>query len=117
VLQAGAFECVVPAIHALEATKRPTLSLLPAVIGKLKKKFNSYGSLVHTYTGRKVVVPFDKIHPSVQDSRTAFLKQLDERFDEQVGHEEDILTTTVLDPRYKSLPLAIIAYLVTLNIC
>lgn len=98
-LQAGAFECVVPAIHALEATKRPTLSLLPPVIGKLKKRFSSYGGLVHTFTGKRVVVAFDKIHPAVQDSRTAFLKQLDERFDEQVGHEEDILTATALDPR------------------
>ena len=98
-LQAGAFECVVPVIHALEATKRPTLSLLPAVLGKLKKKFSTFGSIIHNFTGKKVVIPFDKIHHVVQDCRMAFEKQLDERFDETIGHEEDILTATALDPR------------------
>ena len=99
-MQAGAFESVVPAIHALEATKRPTLSLLQPVIGRLKKRFTTYGSIVHNFTGKKVIVPFDKIHPAVQDCRTSFLKELDVRFDEKVGHEEDILTATALDPRY-----------------
>ena len=98
-LQAGAFECVVHVIHSLEATKRSTLSLLPAVLGKLKKKFNTFGSIIHNFTGKKVVIPFDKIHPVVQDCRIAFEKQLDERFDEAVGHEEGILTATALDPR------------------
>ena len=86
-------------IHALEATKRPTLSLLPAVRGKLKKKFGTFGSIFHNFTGNKVVIPFDKIHPVVQDCRAAFEKQLDERFDEVVGHEEDMPTATALDSR------------------
>ena len=99
VLQAGAFECVLPAIHALEATKRPTLSLLPPVIGRLKKRFSNFGNIVHNFTGKKVVIAFDRIHPHVQDCRIMFLKELDARFDEKVGHEEDILTATALDPR------------------
>lgn len=48
--------------------------------------------------GKKSVIPFYKIYPAVQDYRTAFLKVLDGRFDEKVGHEEDIFTTTALDP-------------------
>jgi hypothetical protein len=102
-VQAGAFECVVPAIHALEATRRPTLSLLRPVLGRLKKRFSHIASIVHTFSGKKVVVPCEKIHPAVQDCRTAFLKELDVRFTEKVGHEEDILTATALDPRYIQL--------------
>ncbi len=51
------------------------------------------------YSGKKVVVPFDQIHTVVQDSRSSFLRELDARFDEIVGHEEDILTATTLDQR------------------
>ncbi len=115
IIQAGAFECVVPDIHALEATKRPTLSLLPPVIGRLKKRFSSYGNIVHNYSGKKVVVPFDQIHPAVQDSRSSFLRELDARFDETVGHEEDILTATTLDPRYFG-PCFLLFYFILLRI-
>ena len=109
-VQAGAFECVVPAIHALEATRRPTLSLLRPVLGRLKKRFSHIANIVHTFSGKKVVVPCEKIHPAVQDCRTAFLKELDVRFTEKVGHEEDILTATALDPRYIQLLFLLALY-------
>ena len=110
-MQAGAFACAVPVIHALEATKRPTISLMPPVLGRLEKKFTSYGSIVYNFTGKKVVIPFDKIHPVVQDCQNVFLRELDVRFDEKVGHEEDILTATALDPRYFYPPCFVCIFL------
>ena len=98
-LQAGAFECVVPVINALEATKTPTLSLLQPLLGRLKKRCSPYSNIIHSFTGKKVTIPTERIHPIVQDCRTKFERQVDERFDEHVGHEEDILTATALDPR------------------
>ena len=103
-------------IRALEATTRPTLSLLPPVLCKLKKKFTPYSNIVYNFTGKKVVIPFDKIHPVVKDCRSVFLKELDERFDEKIHHEEDILTATALDPRYCIACIALSCFTVMLSI-
>ena len=99
-------------IHALEATTRPTLSLLPPMLCKLKKKFTAYSNIVYNFTGKKVVIPFDKIHLVVKDCRSVFLKELDERFDEKIHHEEDILTATASDPRYCIACVALSCFIV-----
>lgn len=99
-MQAGQFECVVSAIHSLEATMRPTLSLVKPVIGKLEEKFGSFAKITYRLNGEKKVTLHNELHPSFMDARHIFLQDLRTRFLERVGHEEDILVATALDPRY-----------------
>ena len=40
-----------------------------------------------------------KVHRVVMDARHIFLEDLRKRFFERVGHEEDMLVATALDPR------------------
>ena len=75
------------------------------VEGKLIDKFDVTKGVVHRYTGKRVSLPPEEIHPFVQDSRSIFHTELEKRFTERVGHEEDILTATALDPRYDTVCL------------
>lgn len=104
-MQAGQFQCVVPAIHSLEATKRPTLSLIKPVIGRLEQKFDRLSKISYRLNGEKKVILCNEVHPTVMDARQIFLQDLRTRFMERIGHEEDILVATALDPRYNSSTL------------
>lgn len=98
-MQAGQFQCVVPAIHSLEATQRPTLSLVKPVVGRLEQKFDSMAKISFCLNGEKKVIACSEVHPVVMDARHIFLEDLRKRFFERVGHEEDMLVATALDPR------------------
>ena len=90
---------MIGAIHSLETTKRPSISLVPPVIGRLKYRFEPDAKLIHRCTGKKVTLQHFEVHPLVMDMRHIFREQLETRFEERVGHEEDILVATALDPR------------------
>ena len=71
-MQAGQFQCVVPAIHSLEATQRPTLSLVKPVIGKLEQKFDVLAKISYRLNGEKKVTLSSELHPAVMDAMHIF---------------------------------------------
>ena len=90
-------------IAILEATKTPTNNLVLPYVGKMIDRLEPHKATVTYVSGEKEIIKEDYYHPAVQEFRALFQDQLKHRFEGQrIGHIEDLLICTMLDPRFKN---------------
>ena len=87
----------------LEATLHPTSNLVLPYIGKMIDRLETSRSTTTTYRNKKEVIRDYEYHPKVEEVRSLIKDELERRFEgDRVGHLEDLMICTILDPRFKN---------------
>ena len=85
----------------MEASKRPTSCLVLPVIGMLIDRVENQKDVIYNLGGDDMKkLAWKDVHKHVSASLEKFLTELVDRFERQrVGHVEDMMLCTILDPR------------------
>ena len=90
-------------LAVLETTKTPSSNLVFPYIAKMACRLDKYTDTITNFRAFREVIRHVDYHPATVEFRYLLLDQFNLRFDEErVGHQEDLLICTILDPRFKN---------------
>ena len=92
-------------INLMEQTKRQTISLVLSMVYKMLMLLDpiTFVTVVDYETDSESQIIGENMHPVVERVQSKLSSEIRRRFitEEREGHEEDLLISTILDPRFK----------------